>query len=106
MLTVPDGGTIYLCAVPKVLVLGDISLLGGLFRGAANSDIQKRLYVSVKAEIIRPTEVLAAGESDLERISQRNRAAIEGHETQLQELEIWPGVKPQMISPERVRDDL
>lgn len=63
--TIPDGSTIILGGLiklnqskggTKVPILGDLPLLGGLFSGKSNSDIQRNLYVFVKAEIIRPTD--------------------------------------------------
>jgi type II secretory pathway component GspD/PulD (secretin) len=61
--TVPDGSTIILGGMvklnqnkggSKVPILGDIPLVGGLFRSIATRTIQSKLYVFVKAEIIRP----------------------------------------------------
>lgn len=108
--TVPDGSTIILGGLlklnqgkggSKVPLLGDIPLLGGLFRSTSNSNIQRNLYVFVKAEIIRPLEGGLAQE-DLQRISQRNRAAFEQHELEFQKYSNWPGTKPQPMEPLRV----
>jgi len=108
--TVPNGSTIILGGLlklnqskggSKVPILGDIPLVGGLFRGVNNSDIQKKLYVFVKAEVIRPEDV-AYAKSGLERISERNRKAFEQHEGEFQKYQDWPGIKPKPIDPLKV----
>jgi len=110
--TVPDGSTIILGGLlklnqskggRKVPLLGDIPLLGGFFRSASNSDIQRNLYVFVKAEIIRPVEAGFA-QADLERISERNRDAFEEREVEFQEYHDWPGIKPKQMKPIKVLD--
>jgi len=110
--TVPDRSTIILGGMlklnqgkggTKVPLLGDIPLVGGLFRSTSNSDIQRNLYVFVKAEIIRPTETGLA-QVDLERISDRNREAFEKHEIEFQEYHDWPGIKPKAMKPSKVLD--
>ena len=108
--TVPDGSTIILGGMlklnqskggTKVPILGDIPLLGGLFRSSSNSDLQRNLYVFVKAEIIRPDKEGFAG-GELQRISDRNREAFEGHEIEFQDYRNWPGVKPRKMTPLKV----
>jgi len=110
--TVPDRSTIILGGMlklnqskggTKVPLLGDIPLVGGLFRSASNSDIQRNLYVFVKAEIIRPAET-GLTQVDLERISNRNREAFEKHEIEFQEYHDWPGIKPKAMKPSKVLD--
>ncbi len=110
--TVPDGSTIILGGLlklnqskggTKVPILGDIPLLGGLFRSTSNSDIQRNLYVFVKAEIIRPEEEGFMG-ANLRRISDRNREAFEKHEIEFQEYHDWPGIKPKAMKPFKVLD--
>ncbi|MCJ7778016.1 MAG: hypothetical protein MUP16_06860 [Sedimentisphaerales bacterium] len=59
------------------------------------------LYVFVKANILRPSET-AAGLPDLQRISDRNRGAVEGFEERFQEHQDWPGIKPEPVEPLRV----
>ena len=112
VVTVPDGSTIILGGMvklnqnkggDKVPFLGDLPFVGSLFRSVRNSDIQKQLYIFVKAQIIRPADVLA-GESDLERISDRNRAAFERHEARFQNYQTWPGVEASGMIPARVLD--
>jgi type II secretory pathway component GspD/PulD (secretin) len=110
--TVPDGSTIILGGMlklnqskggTKVPILGDIPLLGGLFRSTSNSDLQRNLYVFVKAEIIRPDKEGFAG-GELQRISDRNRDAFEEHEIEFQDYRNWPGVKPRKMTPLKVLD--
>ena len=110
--TVPDGSTIILGGLlklnqskggTKVPLLGDIPLVGGLFRSTSNSDIQRNLYVFVKAEIMRPDDEGFAG-ADMKRISDRNREAFEKHEIEFQEYHDWPGIKPRAMEPFKVLD--
>jgi len=110
--TVPDRSTIILGGMlklnqskggTKVPILGDIPLLGGLFRSTSNSDLQRNLYVFVKAEIIRPDEEGFVGD-DLARISDRNREAFEKREIEFQEYHDWPGIKPKAMRPLKVLD--
>lgn len=109
--TVPDGSTIILGGLlklnqtkggKKVPILGDIPLVGGLFRGVNNSDKQSKLYIFVKAEVIRPELATGHAMEELERLSERNRLAFEQHETEFQNHQDWPGIKPKPIQPERV----
>jgi len=74
--TVPDGTTIILGGLEsvgqaktqsKVPLLGDLPLIGILFRGVDNTDKQRRLYVFVKANIIRPGDQ-AEGLEDIRRV--------------------------------------
>jgi general secretion pathway protein D len=84
-----------------VPLLGDIPLVGGLFRKINNNSRQSKLYIFVKANILRPSETVA-GLPDLERISTKNRAAFEGFEEKFQRYEDWPGIKPKPMDPLRV----
>ena len=113
IVTVPDGSTIILGGLTKlnqgkggskVPILGDLPLVGALFRGISNTDLQKKLYIFVKAEIIRPAETLAQGLSDLEKLSERNRAAFEKFEQEFQKYEDVPFIKPKPMSPIKVLD--
>jgi general secretion pathway protein D len=108
--TVPDRSTIILGGLEKltqnkggtkVPLLGDIPLIGGLFRGTANTDVQSRLYVFVKAHILRPGEE-PTGETDLEVVSAHNRATFEKYEAEMQAYQGWPGMEPQPMDPLRV----
>ena len=110
VVTVPNRKTIILGGLErlnqskgstKIPLLGDIPLIGGLFRSTANTDSQSRLYVFVKAHILRPGEELT-GESDIEVVSKKNRAAFEEYEQKFQELEDWPGIKPKPMTPLKV----
>jgi type II secretory pathway component GspD/PulD (secretin) len=110
IVTVPNNRTIILGGLSKlnqtkggskIPLLGDIPLLGGLFRQTSNSDVESKLYIFVKANILRPDETLA-GLPELERISARNRAAFEKFEEKFQKHEDWPGIKPEPMDPLRV----
>ena len=110
VVTVPDNTTIILGGLErlsqskggtKVPLLGDIPLVGGLFRSTANTDSQSRLYVFVKAYILRPGEELP-GESDIEIVSAKNRATFEKYEEEMQKYEDWPGIKPEPMDPLRI----
>jgi general secretion pathway protein D len=111
--TVPDGSTIILGGLirlnqnkggKKVPLLGDLPLLGGLFRSTNNSDDGSKLYVFVKAEVIRPDQGVAHGRDELERLSERNRVAFEKHEAEFQAYPDWPGIKPTPVEPPKVLD--
>jgi type II secretory pathway component GspD/PulD (secretin) len=113
VVTVPDGSTIILGGMvkmnqgkggTKVPLLGDLPLVGVLFRSVSNSDLQRRLYIFVKAEIIRPAETLAQGLPDMERISQLNRLAFETFEQEFQRYKSVPGVKSKPVAPAKVLD--
>ena len=112
VVTVPDGSTIILGGLvklnqskggSKVPILGDLPIVGGLFRQAGNRDKQNKLYIFVRAEILRPDETLA-GLPDLEKISKRNRVAFELFEEKFQKYENWPGIKSKPMDPLRVLD--
>jgi general secretion pathway protein D len=108
---VPDGSTIILGGLEKlnqnkggtkVPLLGDIPLVGGLFRSINNRDTQNMLYIFVKAEIIRPGSDFAQGMAELDAISDKNRAAFEKREKEFQDHQEWPGLKPKPVDPKRV----
>ncbi len=110
IVTVPDNSTIILGGVlqlnqdknaKKVPLLGDLPLIGGLFRSIDNSDIQTKLYIFVRANILRPREV-EEGLTDLERISLRNRRAFEKSEERFQKYEQWPGIEAEPMIPLKV----
>ncbi len=110
---IPNGATIILGgietinqtkSVTKIPLLGDIPLLGALFRGIDESDVQSKLYVFVKANILRPEDELT-GESDIEKISLRRRGVFESAEKKFQEVDGVPGIKPNPISPEKMLED-
>ncbi len=108
---VPDGSTIILGGLVrlnqnkggrKVPILGDIPLLGGLFRSINNRDAQSKLYIFVKTEIIRPANALSRRMEELERVSERNRRAYEKDEREFQKLQDWPGINPKPVDPAKV----
>ena len=110
--TVPDGKTIILGGMlklnqskggNKVPILSDIPLVGGLFRSTSNSADDSKLYIFVKANILRP-EAATSGLPELEKISERNRKALEESETRFQKYEDWPGIKPRPVDPVKVLD--
>jgi hypothetical protein len=64
--------------------------------------MQSKLYIFVKAEIIRPAGVAGQNMADLEAISERNRIAFEKHEQEFQTYVNWPGIKPKAVEPRQV----
>lgn len=111
--TVPNNSTIILGGMErlnqskggtKIPILGDIPLIGGLFRTTSNSDIQKKLYIFVKAHILRPGDG-DKGASDIRRISEKNRNEFEKMEIQMQEYQDWPGIKPKPMEPIHILDE-
>jgi type II secretory pathway component GspD/PulD (secretin) len=86
-----------------VPLLGDIPVVGGLFRNVSNSSQHSKLYIFVKGEILRPEETVA-GLPDLERISERNKMAFEEFEDRFQSYQDWPGIKPKSMDPLKVLD--
>ncbi len=112
VVTVPDSSTIILGGILtldqtkknwKVPLLGDVPIVGGLFRKIDNSSTQTKLYVFVKANILRPSED-GKGLADIMVISERNRAAFEKSEADIQTYEELPGIKPQPMRPFHVLD--
>lgn len=110
---VPDASTIILGGLlrlnqnkggTKVPILGDIPIVGGLFRTINNKDSQSKLYVFVKAEIIRPVGILTKEMEQLETLSERDREAFEEHEQEFQGYENWPGIKSKPVDPPKVLD--
>ncbi|MCX5646852.1 MAG: hypothetical protein NTZ17_19565 [Phycisphaerae bacterium] len=111
--TLPNGSTVILGGMvkmkqtkggKKVPILGDIPLLGGLFRSIHNLEDGTRLYIFVKAEIIRPDETSSHGMKGLEVLSERNRQAFEKHELEFQTNQDWPGIKSKRVDPPKVLD--
>ncbi len=111
VVTVPDQSTIILGGMlklnqtkggKKVPILGDLPLVGLLFRSVSNTDIQSKLYVFVRAEILRPAELAGAASKDLERISEQNRSSFERHEQEFQDYQTVPGAKPEPTPPAKV----
>jgi general secretion pathway protein D len=111
--TVPNGTTIILGGLEtikqskgqsKVPILGDIPLVGGLFRGVTDSGDQSRLYVFVKANIIRPSDQVA-GLEDIKRVSAKNRKTFEEMEENFQKMQDWPGIDPKPMDPVKILED-
>ncbi len=75
-----------------------------LFRSVDNSDIEKKLYVFLRANIVRPDE--EAGLVDLQKVSEEHRKAFEKSEAEFQKHEDFPGVTPEPMQPERVLEEL
>jgi len=110
---VPSGATIILGGIEtvtqnktntKIPILGDIPLVGLLFRGINQTDNQSKLYIFVKANIVKPGDELT-GMSDIERISQKKRRAFEEDESRFQGLDALPGFKPNPMYPGKVLED-
>jgi hypothetical protein len=96
-----DGNTIILGGMlkmnqtkggSKIPLLGDLPLLGGLFRSINNSDTQSHLYIFVQAEIIRPAQVLANVKGDVERLS--DRAALSSRRRNSRAAKTGPALLP------------
>lgn len=111
--TLPNGATIILGGLEKIAqskggtkvpLLGDIPFIGGLFRSISNKNTQSRLYVFIKAHIVRPTEQMV-GTSDIEIVSRKNRAKFESYEKEMQEYKDWPGIKPKPMDPIKILED-
>jgi type II secretory pathway component GspD/PulD (secretin) len=109
---VPDNNTVILGGLvklnqskggSKVPILGDLPLVGALFRSVDNSDVEKKLYVFLKANIVRPYE--EAKMIDLQKVSEENRKAFEESEAEFQKHEDIPGIIPKPMQPEHVLDE-
>jgi len=113
IVTVPDGSTIILGGLTKlnqtksgskVPILGDVPIVGSLFRSVDNADSARKLYIFVKANILRPDET-AAGLAQLQQISETNRAAFEKDELRFQSHQSIPGIEPELMEPEKVLEE-
>jgi len=107
IVTVPDKSTIILGGLAKlnqtkggskVPLLGDIPLVGSLFRSVSNANDERQLYIFVKADILRPDDTIE-GSRQLVEISKRNKIAFEKSERLFQEHQDIPGIKPDPIDP-------
>jgi general secretion pathway protein D len=112
VITVPDNSTIILGGLEslnqtkggaKVPILGDIPLVGGLFRSTDNADKQKKLYIFVKAHILRPGE--DAGASAIKKVSRSKIEGFEKMEREMQKYQDWPGLDAQPMQPEKVLEE-
>ena len=113
IVTVPDGSTIILGGLTKlnqtktsnkVPLLGDVPIVGTLFRSTGKVDKGNKLYVFVKANILRPDETL--GLNQLKQISQTNRDEFEKAEKEFQQYHDFPGVKPEPLEPGKVLEPI
>ncbi|MHC4264542.1 MAG: secretin N-terminal domain-containing protein [Planctomycetota bacterium] len=114
VVTVPDGYTVILGGIEtigqqkagsKVPILGDIPLIGGLFNSINNKDEQSRLYIFVKAHILRPSENVDDN-TDIVRVSKQNQVEFEKLEKKFQEAQDWPGIKPEPLDPVKVLEEI
>jgi len=87
----------------KVPIVGDVPVVGGLFRSVNNSDVERKLYVFLKADIVRPYEDSKL--LDLRHMSESHQKAFEKSESDFQEMESFPGIKPTPMPPEKVLQD-
>ncbi len=87
----------------KVPILGDVPLVGILFRSIDNSSVEKKLYVFLKANIVRPYD--EARLLDLKNISEEHQQAFEESESEFQKYQNVPGVVPKPTPPEGVLRD-
>ena len=71
---------------------------------ADNSDVERKLYVFLRANIVRPDE--EARLVDLQKVSEEHREAFEKSEAEFQKYEDFPGVTPKPMEPERVLEDI
>ncbi len=103
LVTVPDDKTIVLGGlttstgavnVSKVPLLGDLPLVGALFRNVSNSDTEAVLYVFVKAHIVRSRDEEGENDfSDIERLSETYLERLEQDEERYdRQLETIPGI--------------
>ena len=111
--TVPDGTTIVLGGLEavtqnksqtKVPILGDIPLIGTIFRSVDNTDKQSKLYVFVRAHVIRPGNQIE-GLEDICRVSTKYRNKFEKMENKFQCQDDFPSWKPKPMDPEKVLED-
>jgi len=109
---VPDNHTVILGGLvklnqskggSKIPLLGDIPVVGGLFRSVGNSDVEKKLYVFLKANIVRPYNESRL--ADLQKISDEHQEAFEKSESEFQKSEDIPGIPPALMRPERILKD-
>ena len=112
IVTVPNNSTIILGGINqldqnrggnKIPILGDLPLIGGLFRSIDNTNKQTKLYIFVKANIMRSSDT-KPGLPALEKLSARKRKAFEKEESDWQKYQDWPGIKPKPVEPLKVLD--
>lgn len=111
--TIPDGTTIILGGLEKIKqgktqtkvpILGDLPLVGGLFRDVSDVDEQGKLYIFVKANILRPSDQVE-GLEDIRHVSGKYRREFEDMEDKFQTMQDWPGVDPEPMDPVKVLEE-
>jgi len=65
-----------------------------------NSNDERRLYVFVKANILRPD--IERGLHQLKDISRKNQIEFEKSEDKFQRHEDFPGIKPELVEPLKI----
>jgi len=109
VVTVPDRSTIILGGMEKIghskggkkiPILGDLPIIGGAFREVTKAGSHDKLYIFVKAHILRPGGELAL--ADLKDVSRENRQTFEKLESEMQTYEIWPGIEPEPMDPLKI----
>jgi len=94
--TVPDGQIIVLgglttmsdaITVNKIPLLGDLPLIGSLFRSVANSQTHGVLYVFIKANIVKDVNF-----SDLAELTEENTLRMEKFEIDYDRQSTIPGI--------------
>jgi type II secretory pathway component GspD/PulD (secretin) len=109
IVTVPDGSTIILGGLiklnqskggNKVPGFGDMPIIGALFRTYNKTQNDDKLYIFVKANIIRPED--AQGINQIKQISRKNRDEFERDETAFQQYQEIPGIKAPPVDPNHV----
>lgn len=102
VVTVPDGMTIILgglsvqnnsLSVDKVPFLGDIPLLGALFRRVSRNDSRSVLYIFVRAHIVR-SDGVNEDFRDLDALSAHYRRSLVVEEDKVKRQTIIPGFGP------------
>ena len=112
VVTVPDNSTIILGGMEKinqtkggtkVPLLGDIPIIGALFRSTDNTSTNSKLYIFIKANILRPGTDLSNVE--IKNISRKYRTEFEKTEAEMQAYEDVPGTKPEVLDPLKVLEE-
>ncbi|MBN1435759.1 MAG: hypothetical protein JW936_01680 [Sedimentisphaerales bacterium] len=103
VVNVPDGMTIVLgglttsndsVTVNKIPLLGDLPLIGSLFRNVSRGEGQTVLYVFVRSQIVRSrAEEGNADFQDLELLSQPYRQGLRNQEQDFNRQNLIPGVE-------------
>ena len=112
--TIPDNKTVILGGLvklnqtkggSKIPILGDLPLIGGAFRTVGNNDRSSKLYIFVRANIVRPNPEQTSY-PELEAVSQRNREEFEQAEEEFQKHKTIPGIKEQPVEPTKVLGEI